>query len=204
MVVQPDDVAWIGGDGARSVKSLGAKIVLGRSGDHEQLIMRFSVKLPENKKLQKALLRLDPLPTCEHTPGRIALEIADVIAPWSSAHIERGRHPKLGVPMRISDATTTPARPLLIDVTELVKRWQQHEDRYYGVAVLASGNSPSGACFSSGWSQGEGPRLTLYFWPPAADAGSDAADASDGDAGDAGDAGSDASSEQDESGDDDS
>jgi hypothetical protein len=186
----PVDVAWLGGDDAQSLGSLGDKIVLGKRGAAETLVLRFAVKLPPEKKLQKALLRLEPLARCERAPGRIALELADVIAPWSSAQLARGRRPKLGIPMRIADTSATPARPLLLDVTELVRRWQQHEGRFHGVALLAHGNSASGACFSSGVSDAVGPRLQVFFWPPA-DAGSDASDGGDAEGGQ--DAGADAS-----------
>ena len=178
----PVDVAWLDGAEARDRDHLGDTIVLGRRGGSEKLIMRFSVTLPPDEKLQKAILRLDPLPRCEHTPGRIALELADVLEPWTSAQLARGRQPKLDIPMRLADTSATPARPLMLDVTEIVKRWSEHPDRYQGVALLAIGDSPSGACFTSGLSWGRGPRLTLYFWPPDRDAGADAADGSDGDA----------------------
>jgi hypothetical protein len=49
---------------------------------------------------------------------------------------------------------------------------------------MASGDSPTGACYTTGLTWGTGPRLSVYLWPELPDAGADA-DADGGDAGDA-------------------
>jgi hypothetical protein len=114
----------------------------------------------------------------------MALEVAHVLAPWKSSELSGGKRPKLGIPMRAGETSVTPVRPLRIDVTEIVRAWAKHRKRYHGLAVMAAGNSPTGACFTTGLTGGDGPRLSVYLWPE--DAGMPEEDA--GDAGDAGDA----------------
>jgi hypothetical protein len=193
LTFQPEDLAWIHGSSIVAPSELGPTIRLGKRGDHETLLMRYAIELPEKAKVQRALLVLDPMPECAPRPGRIALELAHVLSPWRSAELTRGSQPRLDLPMRLADMRATPAQALRIDVTEIVRRWAKHRKRYHGVALIANGASDTGACFTTGLTWGEGPRLQIFLRPDQpADAGTDAdaeagADA-DTDAGDAGDA----------------
>ena len=194
LTFKPVDLAWINESGIVGPSELGPTITLGKRGVTETLLMRYAVELPEDAKVQRALLVLDSMPDCARRPGRIALELAHVLSPWRSAQLTRGNQPRLDLPMRVADTTATPARPLRIDVTEVVRAWAEDRKRYHGIALIANGTSDTGACFTSGLTWGEGPRLQIFLRPPkVADAGADAdADAADdaeaGDAGDAGDA----------------
>ncbi len=186
LTFRPEDLAWITGSGIVAPPELGPTIRLGKRGETETLLMRYSVELPEDGKVQRALLVLDPLPDCAPRPGRIALELAHVLSPWRSAELTRGNQPRLDLPMRLADTRATPAQPLRIDVTEIVRRWAKHRKRYHGIALIANGTSDTGACFTTGLTWGEGPRLQIFLRPDApADGGADA----DGDAGDDSDAG---------------
>lgn len=180
IVFSPVDLAWMTGDGTHPMGQLGDKIVLGKKGVGEVLVLGFSLEIPEGRRLQRALLELDPLPRCDESPGRVGLELAHVLSPWSSEGLARGRRPRLGIPMRLADASATPPRALALDVTEVVRAWQEERGRYHGVAILASGDSPTGACYSSGVSAGVGPRLSVYLWPLPTDAGVDGGEADGG------------------------
>jgi hypothetical protein len=196
LTFEPVDLALLTDGTATPQQELPATIVLGKHDEVTTLMMRFAVKLPEDARVQRALLLLEPMPECLRRPGRVDLELAHVLSPWSSSELARGKRPELSLPMTTAGTTATPARPLRIDVTELVRAWEQNRKRYHGLALLARGEGDTGACFTSGISWGRGPHLDIYLWPREKDAGTDAAsDAGDaGDAGDAeaGDAGADA------------
>jgi hypothetical protein len=92
--------------------------------------------------------------------------------------------------MRAGSISATPAQPLRRDVTELVRQWAEHRERFHGLAVLASGDGPGHACFTTGLTWGRGPRIEAYLLPPkkkSGDAGLDDGGADGGDGGDGGD-----------------
>jgi hypothetical protein len=176
---EPEDLLWLDGDVALGPDDIGDRIVLGKAGaGGAKLLMRFSVSLPAAGRLQRALLILDPLPQCARRPGRIAVEVAHVLSPWESSQPKAGDPPRLSLPMRAGESPVTPPRPLRLDITEIVKAWAEHRTRYHGLALMASGDSPTGACFTTGVTWGTGPRLHIYMWPEPPDAGADAADGS--------------------------
>jgi hypothetical protein len=176
----PEDLAWL--DGARAVgkSELGDRIVLGREGESSaRLLMRFAVTMPPAARVQRALLELEPLPDCARRPGRMVVEVAHVLSPWRSAEVA-SPGPELGLPMRAAEVAITPAQRLRLDVTDVVKEWARHPKRYHGLALMASGDSPTGACYTTGLTNGSGPRLSIFLWPELPDAGADA-DADGGD-----------------------
>ena len=163
---EPADLAWISADGVRGPDEVGETFVLGKRSDRDaMLLMRFAIALPDDARLQRAVISLDPMPQCVRRPGRIEIEVAHVLSPWRSSQLTAGNQPKLGLPMRLAETSATPAKPLRIDVTEIVQAWKEHRKRYHGVALSASGESDSGACYTTGLAYGVGPRLDLYFWP---------------------------------------
>jgi hypothetical protein len=191
----PEDLAWIVNGEALGPDTVGDTIVLGRRGQSDALLLlRFAVAIPEDGKLQRAYLVLDPMPQCPRQPGRIRIDVAHVLEPWRAVELGPGRRPRLDTPRRAGEIAATPAQALRLDVTEIVEEWQEHKRRYHGLALSASGESATGACFTSGTAHGNGPRLVVYLWPPEKDAGADG-DADADAAADAGDAGRDAAGE---------
>jgi hypothetical protein len=186
MVFEPEDVGFFAGNEGTAKAALGSTIALGKRDRQELLLLRFALSLPEDARLQRALLVLEPFADCVRRPGRVQIELAQVLSPWQSFEVEHNKLPKLSVPMRAPNTSATPPRPLRIDVTEIVRAWREEPGRYHGLALLAAGESDTGACYATGVSLGEGPRLDVYLWPEdkkrGADAGSDAdADAEDED-----------------------
>jgi hypothetical protein len=180
---EPEDYLWLDGKLAQGPDTIGDRFVLGKAGaSGAKLLMRFAVSLPPGARVQRALLLLDPLPQCARRPGRMAVEVAHVLSPWESSETQAGTQPRLSLPMRAGEASVTPPRPLRLDITEIVREWADHRTRYHGVALMASGDSPTGACFTTGVTWGEGPRLHIYVWPETPDAGVDAAVDADTDA----------------------
>ncbi len=192
LVFLPEDLAWMRGSTIVGSTDLGPTITLGKRGQSDTLLMRYSIELGQIARVQRALVVLDPMPDCVRRPGRIALELAHVVSPWRSAQLTRGNQPRLDLPMALPDTAATPARPLRIDVTEVVRAWAKDRKRFHGLAIIANGTSDTGACFTSGLTWGESPRLQIFLRPlEAADAGPDGdADASgDAETGAAGEAG---------------
>lgn len=165
MTFEPVDLAYVAPGGVQARADLDEALVIGRRGEAAQLVMRYAVTIPPERKLQRALLVMDPLPRCPRQPGRIRLEVAHVLAPWSSGELSPARLPKLSLPMHAGDLTVTPARALRVDVTDVVREWAEHRSRYHGLALQGVGDSATGACFTSGVAWGRGPRLEIYLWP---------------------------------------
>lgn len=188
---EPVDLLWVDGAQAQQKGELGDRIVLGADGHADaKLYLRFAISVPPAERVQRAILNLDPLPMCDRKPGRMALEVAHIVAPWKSSELSGAERPKLGIPMRVGEASVTPPKPLRLDVTEIVKAWARHRKRYHGIALMAAGTSATGACYTSGLSYGQGPRLSVYLWPEKTDAGTkadaapkDKPDAGEGDGG---------------------
>jgi hypothetical protein len=88
----------------------------------------------------------------------------------------------MSVPMRAATVSATPARPLRLDVTELLREWRVDPERYHGLALLGSGDSDTGACYTSGLRWGSGPRLEVYLAPKEPKDGGADADAARSDA----------------------
>lgn len=196
LVFEPEDMGLYTGERALPLSEMGPAIALGQRGSSALLLMRFAVSYPPGARLQRAFLALDPLPDCARRPGRVTLELAQVLSPWRSIDLSHERLPKMTVPMRAATVSATPAHPLRLDVTELVRQWGRTRERYYGLALLADGDSDTGACYTSGLEWGAGPRLEIYLWPKEpkdagvdADAEPDAGDDAGGRAADAGDGG---------------
>jgi len=189
LAFSPVDLAQVNGSGESGRTELDAAFRLGKKGDVAQVLLRFAVKLPADARLQRALLVLEPLPRCERRAGRVSIELAQVLASWTSQTVARTRLPRTGLPMRAGDFAIMPVQPIRIDVTELVSDWLRHRRRYHGLLLSASGTSPTGGCYATGAAEGRGPSLELFFQTAPPDAGTDAADAAgDGSADAAGDA----------------
>src|SRR5690606_25714863 len=80
----PEDVAWVDGREVQPRDALAPLLRLGRADDRSALYMRFALELPDEARVQRALLLLDPMPDCPTQPGRLVLEVAPVLAPWRS------------------------------------------------------------------------------------------------------------------------
>lgn len=165
LTFEPVDLAYITGEGVQGPAELDEALVIGQRGHSAQLVMRFAVSWPEGERLQRALLVMDPLPRCAPQPGRVRLELAHVTAPWLSGALTEAQRPELSLPMHAGEIRVTPPSPLRLDVTEVVRDWAAHRKRHHGLALSGVGDSPSGACFTSGVAWGQGPRLEIYLWP---------------------------------------
>ncbi len=185
---EPVDIAWVDDGEVLEPNELGDRFVLGRAGHASaQLYLRFAVAVPPAERLQRALLTLEPLPSCARSPGRMTLELLPIMSPWRSSELSTGRRPELDTPLRVGEASVTPPQPLRLDVTELVRAWSKHKKRHHGVVLMATGDSATGACFTSGTTWGTAPTLSVYLWPEESDAGADGSSDRDGGGGGGGD-----------------
>lgn len=176
---EPVDIATVSGSSTIAKDDLGPTIVLGRESHGETTVLfRFALSrespVHDGGRLQRALLVLEPMPHCDSRPGRMQIELADVLTPWTSSDVARGPLPKLSLPMKVGEAAMTPQRPLRIDVTELVRRWAERPQRYHGLALIVRGNSDSGACYTTGLTRGNGPHLSVFLRAPEESKSTDA------------------------------
>jgi hypothetical protein len=63
-------------------------------------------------------------------------------------------------------ASSSPPKPLRIDVSELLRFATENPELDHGIALIASGGSGAGATFSTGMDGGAAPRLEVYFRTP--------------------------------------
>jgi hypothetical protein len=192
LVFEPVDVAKLSASEPTSQLGESDTIVLGDPRESQSLLLlRFALTLPSTTRLEAAVLRLDPMPRCGVMPATVRLELCQVLSRWSSDTVRWARRPELGLPMRGTSVAATPPRPFRLDVTDLVREWDLHPERYHGLGLLASGEGPGSLCFASGLRSAAGPRLEVYL-APSPDAGADAGDAGDAGPADRSDAASDA------------
>jgi hypothetical protein len=164
VVLAPEDVAVLasGGDGAAARAP--EAIALGRAAEGSLvLLLRFAATWRDDAEITSAFLVLDPASGAPPAARDVRLEVARVLDPWRSDTATWGRQPRLSIPEAAAVVRRSPAVPLRIDVTAIVRDWARRRPDEHGIALLAPGDDPVGAAYSMGISEGAGPRLEVYL-----------------------------------------
>ncbi len=162
VVLAPAEIAVV--QSARGGARAPEAIALGRAaGGRLVVLLRFAATWRDDAEIASAFVVLDPSPGAP-PPGReVTLEVARVLEPWRSEAATWGRQPRLSIPEAAAVVRRSPALPLRIDVTELVRGWALRRADDHGIAILAPGEDPVGAGYSMGIAEGAGPRLEVYL-----------------------------------------
>jgi hypothetical protein len=161
VILRPADVAVLSSRGDE--ESVRETIALGRASNGSVVVLlRYAPSWREDAEVQGAFLVLDPLQGAPPAHAPVVVEMARVLQPWSSETATWARQPRLGVPERAATVHPAPPAPLRIDVTAVVKRWARRDDDDHGIALLASGDDPYGALFTTGLTSGKAPELEVY------------------------------------------
>jgi hypothetical protein len=139
-------------------------IALGRAaGGSLVVLLRFAATWRDDSEITSAFLVLDPVAGAPPAGRDVTLEVARILEPWRSETATWGRQPRLSIPEAAAIVRRSPAVPLRIDVTAMVRDWPRRRPDDHGIAILAPGDDPVGAAYSMGISEGAGPRLEVYL-----------------------------------------
>ncbi|MEJ7728706.1 MAG: DNRLRE domain-containing protein [Polyangiaceae bacterium] len=127
------------------------------------LLLRYAPRWSDAAEVEAAFLVLEPLAGAPPVQGPVRVELARVLEPWSAESATWARQPRLGLPALAATLRSAPPGPLRLEVTHIVRGWAKRPRGEHGIAVLASGEDPFGAVFTSGRSDGQPPRLEVYL-----------------------------------------
>ncbi|MBN1612179.1 MAG: DNRLRE domain-containing protein [Polyangiaceae bacterium] len=160
----PVDVALVSASQHRA--SLPAALVVGgRSTGGVSLYLRFVLPAARIAHLERAFLRLEPMPGVAPSTERVPVRVWRVGRPWTSSDLEWLSQPPARSPGSGGLARTDPPQSLRIDVTELVRYLRDHPLDDHGMVLKADGHAQRGAAFATGSTTGRMPVLEVYFRP---------------------------------------
>ncbi len=142
---------------------LPAEISFGSSHGRSALYLEFPTDFAAYGVPLKAFIALSP--RAEATPDAtpVTVEAWRVNAAWQAEELRTwSDKPPLAPPYASEEISSSPARELRIDVTELVRYAAQNPSLNFGFALLGRGGSGHGASFATGISAGDAPRLEVY------------------------------------------
>ncbi len=140
-----------------------ATIALGRAADGTvELLLRFEADFPKGTQIVSAFILLEPLAGALPTTPT-SFEMARILDPWDAATVTWGRQPRLSLAALAALNHPTHDGPVRVDVTQLVREWSEGRPDDHGIALLVEGKDPIGTAYSTGMSQGHGPRLEVYL-----------------------------------------
>jgi hypothetical protein len=160
----PSSIAALSSSGA--TLGLAADVCFGGPLGRSALYLKFASDWREQGTLWQAFIALSPLEGAAVDAEPITVEAWRVNSAWQpdALHVWSDK-PALAPPHVSASVSTSPARELRIDVTELVRFAAQNPDRDFGIALIASGGSGHGSSFATGISGGRAPRLEIQFKP---------------------------------------
>lgn len=162
VVVAPDAIAVVSSSGGASTSTPSAIAFGAGGGGSVVLLLRFPAPWGRHARIASAFLTLDPAPGALPETEAVSIDVARVLDRWSPSDVDWGRQPRLSTSEARALAKTAPPRPLRIDVTAIVKRWQRAAGDE-GIALVASPTAVNGASYATGAAGGVGPRLEVYL-----------------------------------------
>jgi hypothetical protein len=150
VVVSPTDVAYVSAHGEGNPADLPPVLMLGRSGDHAALLLRFAVPIREEETVVEAYVLLDRADVVETDPRPISLRAARIVDACDGRSISYERQPRweeTGSPGAIVSGA---GRPLVrVDVRDLVTHWKARDPRDQGIVLVADDTSRTGMAFAA-------------------------------------------------------
>ena len=161
-VLSPSAIASLSSD--HDTRGLPADIRLGDPFGRSALYLKFPNDWTEHGRVLQAFLTLTPSDGAVSPDAPIGVEAWRVKSEWQpeQLHVWSDK-PELGPPYARSELPSTPARELLIDVSELVRFAASDPKRDFGLALLTRGGQGAAMAFTSGVSGGKGPQLDVYL-----------------------------------------
>jgi hypothetical protein len=151
LVLAPADIAVL--DSAKPAGgALPPLLTLGRANvGSVDLLLRFDLHLDRGTTLLRASLMLDRSDAVPGDPSPVSLHAARVIGRWDPRTVSRSTAPPIE-DLRLPRTLVASPGPTLvrIDVTELARRWLNHDPADQGVLVVAENLTATGVTFALG------------------------------------------------------
>jgi hypothetical protein len=143
---------------------LPAEITFGDPRGPSALFLQFPAEWRAHGAPRKAYLALEPLAGQATEAEPVRVEAWRVRSGWRAKDLQRwSDKPELAPPYASATTSSSPARPLRVDVTALLRFAADHPDLDRGIALISWSGSGHGASFTTGISGGAAPQLEVYL-----------------------------------------
>jgi hypothetical protein len=160
-VETPSALAVLGQSEAAS--GLAGAVTFGTAHGRSALYLQFSPEWRAHGAPIRGFLALQPRSGQAIDAEPIQVRVWRVRSPWQPAALGAwSDKPELAPPYVTATASSSPARTLRIDITELLRFAANHPDLDHGMALIAGKGNGPGVSFATGISGGEAPRLEVY------------------------------------------
>jgi hypothetical protein len=148
---------------SHSVTGLPGEVTFGSSRGRSALYLQFAPAWREHGAPLQAFLVLEPRSGAPVDPTPVSVQVWRVRSPWQPDAVhDWSDKPELALPHASAVISSSPARPLRIDVTELLRFAANNPGLDHGLALIASGGAAQGATFATGMSGDAAPHLEIY------------------------------------------
>ena len=160
-VLRPTDLALV--SSSHPAPRLPEAVVFGgRQEGAVALYARFEPLSEKAAPLRRAFLLLEPMPAAVPSTSAVEVQVWRVAEAWSADRLHWLRQPRVRLPVAKAMARTSPPTTLRIDVTELMRYFEQHPGHRHGIVLKAAAGDAYGAAYATGFGAGRGPSLEVY------------------------------------------
>jgi hypothetical protein len=160
-VQTPSELAVLTQEQAQS--GLPGAVTFGAASGRSAIFLRFPPEWRARGVPLRAFLALEPRAGTAVEAELVRVEAWRVRSAWQPSALHTwSDKPELAPPYVSALASSSPARTLRLDVTELARFLARNPELDQGIALIASGGSGRGASFATGMSGGVAPRLEVY------------------------------------------
>jgi hypothetical protein len=148
---------------AETSSGLPAQITFGGPSGRSALYLQFPPEWRAHGAPLRAYLTLEPLAGEAPEAEPVRVEAWRVRSAWLPAELRSwSDKPELAPPYASAITSSSPARPLRIDVTELLRFAANNPELDQGIALVGRAGNGHGASFATGISGGTAPQLEVY------------------------------------------
>jgi hypothetical protein len=148
---------------SRSLSGLPGDITFGDPNGSSALYLQFAPEWRARGAPLKGFLTLEPRLGATPDPESVRIEVWRVRSPWQPGALHTwSDKPELAPPYVSALISSSPARTLRLDISELLRFLAKNPALDQGIALIARRGDGHGASFATGISGGVAPRLEVY------------------------------------------
>jgi hypothetical protein len=148
---------------SRSQVGVPGDITFGDPSGRSALYLQFPPEWRARGAPRKGFLVLEPRSGQMPDPEPVRVEVWRVRSRWQPNALHAwSDKPELAPPYATAVISSSPARTLRVDITDLLRFAANNPDLDEGLALIARSGTGHGASFSTGMSGGVAPRLEVY------------------------------------------
>ncbi len=160
-VLAPSSLAVL--SSSRDYAGAPSAITFGGVSGRSALYLRFPAEWRARGAPRRAFIALEPQADAPPSSEPVRIEAWRVLRDWRADELKRwSDKPELAPPYAATQASSSPASTLRLDVTELVQFAASNPELDHGIALIATGGSGHGLSFATGANGGSPPTLELY------------------------------------------